>query len=340
MGTRGAWGFKCDGEYKVTYNHFDSYPEGLGKTVAEFVANHTIDELQEVAHNIEMVQSDKKPTPEQEQRLQKWEKETGISVSDTSVGGEEANGTWYQLLRKSQGVPELYTKGLPFMTDDIEFLYDSIWCEYAYIIDIDDMVLRFYTGFNKNPNAQGDFAAKQVNLNSDYYGVAERGSWGLATDPATILNQMLYLTRIDELPSKWFIYLNGEVHEITGYNDWTGEKAPFAITLDDGTEWYIFSDSISAGRAARAKWKEMADEDPQEFAAIVGEETLVAWALGKYAGPGSTQVTSFEEWLDLWLDLPEEEWAGYDGREVDAQISRSFQEETGLPNKVVAYRSN
>ena len=36
MGTRGALGFKINGEYKVTYNHFDSYMEGLGKEVISF----------------------------------------------------------------------------------------------------------------------------------------------------------------------------------------------------------------------------------------------------------------------------------------------------------------
>lgn len=30
MGTRGALGFIKAGEHKVTYNHYDSYPEGLG----------------------------------------------------------------------------------------------------------------------------------------------------------------------------------------------------------------------------------------------------------------------------------------------------------------------
>lgn len=36
MGTRGAYGFYKDGQNKLTYNHFDSYPEGLGNTVVDF----------------------------------------------------------------------------------------------------------------------------------------------------------------------------------------------------------------------------------------------------------------------------------------------------------------
>jgi len=39
----------------------------------------------------------------------------------------------------------------------------------------------------------------------------------------------------------------------------------------------------------------------------LGAETLIRWALGMPAGPGSRQVRSLNEWLDLWLETPEEE---------------------------------
>ena len=37
MGTSGAIGFVVDGKEFVAYNHFDSYPENLGKEVVEFI---------------------------------------------------------------------------------------------------------------------------------------------------------------------------------------------------------------------------------------------------------------------------------------------------------------
>ena len=87
------------------------------------------------------------------------------------------------------------------------------------------------------------------------------------------------------------------------------------LDLDDGTEWCVATSHEAAGAAARKYWKDIADNDPTEFACLVGEKTLVSWALGQYAGPGSTQVTSLEDWLDLHLDVPEETFAGYDGVE-------------------------
>ena len=40
--------------------------------------------------------------------------------------------------------------------------------------------------------------------------------------------------------------------------------------------------------------------------AILGAETLISWALGRAAGPGTSKVKSLKEWLDLYLDAPEE----------------------------------
>ena len=38
MSTRGAYGFKVNKEYKILYNHFDSYPSALGRDIVDFVS--------------------------------------------------------------------------------------------------------------------------------------------------------------------------------------------------------------------------------------------------------------------------------------------------------------
>ena len=63
--------------------------------------------------------------------------------------------------------------------DSNDFLIDSLFCEYAYIINLDKNVLEFYRGFNKDKNAKGRYAsliskwnASDPNMNGeDYYGV-------------------------------------------------------------------------------------------------------------------------------------------------------------------------
>ena len=93
-------------------------------------------------------------------------------------------------------------------------------------------------------------------------------------------------------------------------------------------EYMVFASREDAGIAARAYWDDMRAYDPEEFTCLVGAATMVAWAHGRPAGPGSTKVLSLESWLDLWLDTPEEHYATYDGAEID------------LGHGVVAYRCN
>ena len=80
------------------------------------------------------------------------------------------------------------------------------------------------------------------------------------------------------------------------------------------TELHLFKDEEQAGEYARDYWRDFIDGDPDTAVEILGAKTLIAWALGQFAGPGTTQVRSLEEWLDLYLDAPDEhfEYGPYD----------------------------
>lgn len=132
------------------------------------------------------------------------------------------------------------------------------------------------------------------------------------------------------------LHLDGEVFDDLQL---VGEEPGGGARVESGEYAFIlFPDRETAGRAARQRWADMAAHDPEEFACLVGKENLVKWALGQWAGPGSTQVQSLEEWLDLHLDVPEEEFASYDGeeREIDG-VSPALVEELGF-TPTVAYR--
>lgn len=142
MGTRGAYGFRIDGADKLSYNHFDSYPDALGDDVAAFIQNHTDDELRRFAKAIRLVpDSDKN----------------------------------YSRLRPYQGDLEaLLRDGVFEMVDAREFPKDSLWCEWAYIINLDDGVLEVCKGFNKEKDAQHPrYAVDAPNeiFGDNYYGV-------------------------------------------------------------------------------------------------------------------------------------------------------------------------
>lgn len=134
------------------------------------------------------------------------------------------------------------------------------------------------------------------------------------------------------------IVIDGETYEVNHIRD-IGFGDLHELETDDG-DFIVAESEETAGAAAREYWEEMAEGDPQEFVHLVGEETLVQWGLGRSAGPGSTHVSSLDEWLDLWLTTPEEQWASYDGSEREvSEVGDDVAEELGY-RPTVAYRSN
>jgi len=134
------------------------------------------------------------------------------------------------------------------------------------------------------------------------------------------------------------IVIDGELYHVTntrqiGYGD------TVEIDTEEGESFILSEDDDTAGAAARERWEDMAKNDPSEFACMVGEETLIAWALGQSAGPGNTHVTSLNEWLDLVATVPNEEWAGYDGQERTVDRVGKLASELGYV-PTVAYRCN
>jgi hypothetical protein len=189
MGTRGFIGFVIDGEEKITYNHFDSYPEGLGMEMltwlraileAEKQSPKVVD-WQAYVRNLKMVDSNSTPTQAQISELTPW--------SDTSVS-EQSLDDWYCLLRKTQGDPgAILAAG--YAIDSSDFPSDSLMCEWGYIIDVDTETFEVYEGFQKEPHHCGRFAhrppvdmERQIGLfGHAYYPVALRAAWSFNAIP-------------------------------------------------------------------------------------------------------------------------------------------------------------
>ena len=84
-------------------------------------------------------------------------------------------------------------------------------------------------------------------------------------------------------PSDIWIKIDGELfivsHAITG---------GYLPRVDIGKmDFYVAKNSEEAGKAARKYWSDMAESDPGEFREMVGDEALVQWSLGQWAGPAA-----------------------------------------------------
>jgi hypothetical protein len=167
MGTRGVYGFRLKGEDKVSYNQYDSYPSGLGQTVVEFIQNTDDKELKRIAKGVVVVSDTAPPLKRHVRECQE------LGIVDLGVS-EQSEGDWYCLVRGAQGEPEYLKKGLRYMYGDPGFLLDGLYCEWAYIINLDDMVLEVYQGFNKDPSAPGRYSfgyENEEDRSYDYRGV-------------------------------------------------------------------------------------------------------------------------------------------------------------------------
>lgn len=157
MGTRGCYGFRKNGIDKFTYNHFDSYPDGLGRDILSFCKHTSLAEMNEIYDRLILVNENSTPTPEQ------------ITECSDYYDGNVSRQTpedWYCLLRKTQGDLNVYRAGLKYMIDNHDFIKDSLFCEYAYIINLDTKKLEFWVGFQKTPHKGNRYGAE---ANRGYY---------------------------------------------------------------------------------------------------------------------------------------------------------------------------
>ncbi len=123
------------------------------------------------------------------------------------------------------------------------------------------------------------------------------------------------------------IKIDGEIYEVRKVHSNHGYLP--MVVLEDNSEYYLAESTEAAGEKAREYWEDLAQDDPTEFACLVGEKTLVQWGMGHHAGPGSTQVKSLQEWLDLWLKTPEEQFASYDSAERECKLVTEHDFEEG-----------
>lgn len=137
MGTRGLYGFVKNDQKKLTYCHFDSYPTGLGQNIINFIKNTSIKEMNEIFDKIILVNKEDIPTEEQINEC--------IKYSCNQIG---KINEWYVLLRETQGDLNVYKNDCQYMIDNQTFIEDKLFCEWAYIINLDTNKLEIFSSGN------------------------------------------------------------------------------------------------------------------------------------------------------------------------------------------------
>ncbi|NNP68928.1 hypothetical protein [Acinetobacter sp. Ac_5812] len=150
MGTRHLICVVAKTEYKVAqYGQWDGYPSGQGSDILEFL-NSKLDKelfLSKLSQTFE-------PTDDQ---ITQWYKDAGNTRTDGMVDYDVAKNfsSMFPSLSRDTGsdilnIIQKSEQPLPLRLFK-EFAADSLFCEWAYVIDFDRNTFEIYRGYNKEP---------------------------------------------------------------------------------------------------------------------------------------------------------------------------------------------
>lgn len=146
MSTRGVFIIRKDGMDKGQRISCDVYPGGAGQDVIDLVKTTDLSVLYEL-----MTEYDDMDIPEDE---------------GSDIGEPEPFSYDSCMLSVKRKLP------LPVSTSALEYIKNSLFCEYAYVIDLDQNQLLFFVGFQKQPqesNPYGTEALVPYGQKTEYY---------------------------------------------------------------------------------------------------------------------------------------------------------------------------
>ncbi len=177
MGTRHLIAVFIDGTHKVAqYGQWDGYPEATGKGILDFLQRSNLETFKERVRKCHFLTTEE---------MKATYTQLGISGDSEWIGMDEAD-------RHSKKFPELSRdtgdeildlilespEGLG-LQDSLSFAADSLFCEWAYVVDFDLGSFEAYKGFNQTPlfgNERFNHLAKE---GSEYQPVRLQKLWML-----------------------------------------------------------------------------------------------------------------------------------------------------------------
>ncbi len=143
MGTRNLTLVLLNGEYKVAqYGQWDGYPSGQGLGVLNFLRTMEIDKMRTALDHVKF------PTNEEA-------KELAAKVdTDGKIDGVDWMKVYPQFSRdlcaKILSLVYYNKEEILLLKNSLDFAADSLFCEWAYLVNLDNDTLEVYKGFNKS----------------------------------------------------------------------------------------------------------------------------------------------------------------------------------------------
>lgn len=167
MGTRHLICVSSDGQYRIAqYGQWDGYPSGQGAAILEFLKSSMVEQLKSNLKHCSWL------TDDEYDKL--WES-FGVNKNRTHIDYdiyEDFYSKYPQLSRDTgAGILNIVanTDDEIKLRDSSDFSRDSLFCEWAYVIDFDKNTFEIYRGFNEMPLEESDrFYTKQRDDNGMY----------------------------------------------------------------------------------------------------------------------------------------------------------------------------
>lgn len=187
MGTRNLTMVVLDGKTRIAqYGQWDGYPSGQGAVALDFLLTADLE-----AFKVNLLKC-KFMTKGKEREIKKFLK--SIGTENGWMDGDQAAKyhAKYPLLTRDNGaeILSLVYQGLKgkerciWLQDSESFAGDSLFCEWAYVIDFDKRTFEVYEGFNKTELTEDDRFFKFKDTKSEYWPVKLLKSYSLDELPS------------------------------------------------------------------------------------------------------------------------------------------------------------
>lgn len=159
MSTRGLIGFRCKDIDKLTYNHADSDPDVLGFRILKELG--AVEDWNSVYRRIDSLHS----IPET-RKLDEYSSmaETEIRRHFPELDYHGTPKNFYDLYQPLQGTLKPYLDGrISFMPDASDFIHNSWFCEWAYIVNLDTEQFEVWKGNQLEPDSEDNRLVEEPN---------------------------------------------------------------------------------------------------------------------------------------------------------------------------------
>lgn len=182
MGTRNLTAVYLDGEYKIAqYGQWDGYPEGQGMTALNFLRSMDEEKFKSALRNSSFISEDELTALWKQYRAD----DNGSILLDDAARMDRdypqfSRDTGADILYMVQNHPE----GLK-LQNSISFAADGLFCEWAWVVDLDKRTFEGYRGFGRELLTEQDRFYFLRDLEEDgYSGVRLVAEWSIDELPS------------------------------------------------------------------------------------------------------------------------------------------------------------